>query len=215
MVWKNRQDGIKKSRAKTGVQKPLRIGVLDIQGSVEEHLESLRRIGVEAVGVKNVAALDAVDGLILPGGESTTIGLLCEMYGLRERLVQKIRAGFPVYGTCAGAILLSQWGVLDIDVERNTYGRQIESFDVFLKCSDFGEELFGKKLLREKPLRGIFIRAPKIKKIGPTVRVIAEYDHSPVLVQEKNILASSFHPELTDDLRIHLYFSNLSRRFKL
>lgn len=183
-----------KTKSRTGSRK-VRIGVLDIQGSVEEHLFSVSRLSAEAVPVKNPSDLDSVDALILPGGESTAIDLLCEKFGLRDAIMQKIRSGLPVYGTCAGAILLSKWDLLHIDVERNAYGRQIESFDTEISCDIFS-----------RPVRAIFIRAPRFSHVREGVKVLARYKNDSVLVQQDNILASSFHPELTDDLRIHQYF---------
>ncbi len=177
-------------------KKQLRIGVLDMQGSVEEHVESLRRAGVTPVRVKTVADLANLDGLIMPGGESTTIGMLCEMYGLREAIVAAVRGGMPVYGTCAGAILLAKWGILDIDVDRNAYGSQIESFDTEITCSE----------ISGGPVRAIFIRAPRFTRVGKKATVLAEHMGDPVLVRQDRILASSFHPELTGDDRVHEYF---------
>lgn len=181
-----------KPRTKSG---KIRIGVLDIQGSVEEHLSSVSRLGACGVPVKMTSDLDRVDALILPGGESTSIGLLCEKFGLRDAIVRKIRSGLPVYGTCAGAILLAKWGLLNIDVERNAYGRQIESFNAEILCDFFPESI-----------RALFIRAPKFIRVHDGVKILARYENDPVLVQQGSILASSFHPELTDDLRIHQYF---------
>lgn len=178
------------------LKKQLRIGVLDVQGSVEEHVESVRRLGATPVRVKTVADLENLDGLIVPGGESTTIGILCEMYGLREAIVAAVRSGMPVYGTCAGAILLAKWGLLDVDVDRNAYGRQMDSFDTEIACLSFPG----------RALRAIFIRAPRFTRVGRGVEILAEYGGSPVLLRQGVVLASSFHPELTGDSRVHGYF---------
>ncbi len=183
----------------------LRIGVLGLQGDFREHVEMLNLIGVKTLVVKLPEDLNLIDGLIIPGGESTTMGRIMENVGIKEPLVEKIKKGFPVYGTCAGMILLSKkvsdynqplLGVLDIEVERNAYGRQVESFEVDIKIESLGE----------KPFRAVFIRAPRIISLGENVKVLAEYKGDPVLVREGNILASSFHPELTKDTRIHEYF---------
>ncbi len=163
---------------------------------MEDHLESLRRAGVTPVRVKTVADLANLDGLIMPGGESTTIGMLCKMYGLRDGIVAAVRGGMPVYGTCAGAILLAKWGILDIDVDRNAYGSQIESFDTEITCSE----------ISGGPVRAIFIRAPRFTRVGKKATVLAEHMGDPVLVRQDRILASSFHPELTGDDRVHEYF---------
>ncbi len=183
----------------------MRIGVLGLQGDFREHVEMLSLMGVETLVVKLPEDLDLVDGLIIPGGESTTMGRVMENMRIREPLVKKIEQGLPVYGTCAGMILLSRkvvdhvqplLGVLDIEIERNAYGRQVESFEVDLSIPAVGE----------KPFRAVFIRAPKVVKHGARVEVLAEYNKDPILVREGNILASSFHPELTQDTRIHEYF---------
>ncbi len=183
----------------------LRIGVLGLQGDFREHVEMLSLLGVETLVVKLPEDLDLIDGLIIPGGESTTMGRIMENVGIKEPLVEKIKNGLPVYGTCAGMILLSKkvvdhdqplLGVLDTEVERNAYGRQVESFEVDIEIEALGE----------KPFKAVFIRAPRIVKRGENVEVLAEYNGDPVLVREGSILASSFHPELTRDTRIHEYF---------
>ena len=183
----------------------LRIGVLGLQGDFREHVETLRLMGVETLVVKLPEDLELVDGLIIPGGESTTMGRIMVEMGMKELLKEKIENGMPVFGTCAGMILLSKkvegyeqplLEVLDVEIERNAYGRQVESFEVDINIPELGD----------RPFRAIFIRAPKIKKLGEGVEVLASYDGDPVLVRQGNILASSFHPELTQDTRIHEYF---------
>ncbi|MFA5821349.1 MAG: pyridoxal 5'-phosphate synthase glutaminase subunit PdxT [Candidatus Gracilibacteria bacterium] len=177
-----------------------KIGVLDIQGSVEEHFAALEKAGAEAVLVKNKEGLKLIDGLIIPGGESTTIGKLLKESGM-DKEIMKLRV--PIYGSCAGAILLAKkisgrekapnLGLMDIEIERNAYGRQTESFET--------EVVFdGKKI------PAIFIRAPKIKKIGKDVKVLAMDGKDIVAVREGRFLATMFHPELTEDLSVHRYF---------
>ncbi|HBT40100.1 MAG: Glutamine amidotransferase subunit PdxT [Thermotoga sp. 50_1627] len=180
------------------------IGVLALQGDFREHIWALQRLGVEALAVKSLSELEKVDGLIIPGGESTSIGRIAQVTGIGERIVQIAKEGLPIYGTCAGMILLAKkivdrpnqytFGLMDIIVQRNAYGRQIESFEVYLDVARLGK------------LKAVFIRAPKIVELGKDVEVLASYDNTPILVQQDNLLASSFHPELTDDLRIHEYF---------
>lgn len=187
----------------------MKIGVLALQGAVSEHLEALHKCGVEAVAVKKVEQLDGLDGLIIPGGESTTIGLLMQKYGFDRAIESKTAAGFPIYGTCAGMILLAEriigyedqfrLGLIDMDVVRNSYGRQRESFEADLKIPVIGEE----------PFRGVFIRAPHVESVGPNAEVLCEHEGRVVLVRQGPYLASSFHPELTDDLRLHRYFINM------
>jgi len=182
----------------------LLIGVLALQGDFREHIWALQRLGVEALAVKSLSELEKVDGLIIPGGESTSIGRIAQVTGIGERIVQIAKEGLPIYGTCAGMILLAKkivdrpnqytFGLMDIIVQRNAYGRQIESFEVYLDVARLGK------------LKAVFIRAPKIVELGKDVEVLASYDNTPILVQQDNLLASSFHPELTDDLRIHEYF---------
>ncbi|WP_448516500.1 pyridoxal 5'-phosphate synthase glutaminase subunit PdxT [Pseudothermotoga sp.] len=180
------------------------IGVLALQGDFREHIWALQRLAVEAFAVKTVRDLEKVDGLIIPGGESTSIGRIAQETGVGEKIVQLAKEGLPIYGTCAGMILLAKrivdhpdqysFGLMDIAVRRNAYGRQIESFEVYLDVAKLGR------------VKAVFIRAPKIVELGKDVEVLASYDNTPVLVQQGNLLASSFHPELTDDLRIHEYF---------
>ena len=174
-----------------------KIGILAVQGNVREHAAVLRRLGAEPVEVRKPDQLEDLDGLVIPGGESTAIGRLVRLYGLEEAI-----RGFerPVFGTCAGMILLDRnhLGVLDLEVERNAYGRQVASFETDL-------ELDG------EPLRGVFIRAPRVVNAGPEVEVLAELDGEPVLLRQGRIVVAAFHPELTDDTRVHEQFLELVR----
>lgn len=190
------------------------IGVLDIQGSVEEHLEALKKIGLRPVSVKNKNDLDKIDGLIIPGGESTTIGKLLKMYDLGDEIKKRadLKNGLrplTVWGTCAGAILLAKkvlnaqpqnLGLIDIVVLRNAYGHQIDSFKTAVKIKELGG----------KPFPAIFIRAPQIKKTSLKVQTLAEYAGVPIMVRQENLLVTTFHPELTADLRIHEYFIKMT-----
>jgi 5'-phosphate synthase pdxT subunit len=177
----------------------MKIGVLAVQGNFREHVSMLRRLGVEAVEVRKPEELDDLDGLIVPGGESTAIARLVRLYGLEEAIHAFER---PLFGTCAGMILLDRrhLGLLDLEVSRNAYGRQVASFEADLELA--GEE---------EPLRGIFIRAPRVAEIGPEVDVLAELDGEPVLLRQGRVLVAAFHPELTDDTRVHERFLDLVR----
>ena len=185
------------------------IGVLGLQGDFREHLRVLERLGVSAKDVRKPGDLEGLDGLILPGGESTTIARLLKESGLWDELRERGQSGLPLYGTCAGLILLAKeiledrpkgLGLLDITVDRNAYGRQVDSFEADIEIRGIG------------PFHAVFIRAPKVIRWGPDVDVLAEYDDSPVLLRQGRILASSFHPELTDDTRVHEYFLQLVRK---
>ncbi|HEY2543855.1 MAG TPA: pyridoxal 5'-phosphate synthase glutaminase subunit PdxT [Gaiellaceae bacterium] len=180
------------------MDKPLRIGVLAVQGNFREHGAVLRRLGVEPVEVRLPEQLEGLDGLILPGGESTAITRLMRLYGLDEAL-RRFEA--PVFGTCAGMIVLDRdhLGLGDFRVRRNAFGRQVKSFEADLDIG-MGE-----------PLRAVFIRAPWIEDAGPDVEVLAEVDGHAVLAREGRILVAAFHPELTDDTRIHELFVNQVR----
>ena len=173
---------------------PLRVGVLAVQGNFREHVAMLRRLGADAVEVRKPEQLDGLGGLVVPGGESTTFMRLMRLYGLDEAL-RSFSA--PVLGTCAGMIVLdrSHLGLVDIDVDRNAYGRQVASFEADLRFRD-----------DEKPLRGVFIRAPRVRDLGSEVEVLAEHDGEPVLVRDGRFIVASFHPELTDDTRVHELF---------
>jgi len=181
------------------VSKVPRIGILAVQGNVREHAAVLRRLGADPVEVRKPEQLGELDGLIIPGGESTAIARLVRLYGLEEAIRSFER---PIFGTCAGMILLDRrhLGLLDLEVSRNAYGRQVASFEADLELD--GEE---------KPLRGVFIRAPRVSEAGPEVEVLAELDHEPVLLREGRLLVASFHPELTDDTRVHERFLDLVR----
>ena len=177
----------------------MRIGVLAVQGNFREHAAMLRRIGAEPVEVRKPEQLDGLDGLIIPGGESTAIMRLVRLYGLEDAIRAFPR---PVFGTCAGMILLDRnhLGVADLEVARNAYGRQVASFEADL-------ELDGD----ERPLRGVFIRAPRVAEAGADVEVLAELDGEPVLLRDGRVLVASFHPELTGDTRVHERFLDLVR----
>ena len=182
------------------VDESLRIGVLAVQGNFREHLRVLRRLGVRGIEVRKTEELAGLDGLIIPGGESTAIGRLIRLYGLEEAIRQ---FGRPVFGTCAGMILLARGGPLeqmDVVVERNAYGRQVASFEADLELED---EIV--------PLRGVFIRAPRVRETGPDVEVLAEHDGEPVLLRQGRVLVASFHPELTEDTRVHERFLAMVR----
>jgi len=181
------------------MEKPLKIGVLAVQGNFREHAAVLRRLGAEPVEVRLPGQLDGLDGLIIPGGESTAIGRLMRLYDLDDA-VQEF-AG-PIFGTCAGMIVLDRdhLGLGDYGTRRNAFGRQVHSFEADLDIGD-GDD----------PLRAVFIRAPWLEKPGPNVDVLAEVDGHPVLAREGRLLVAAFHPELTDDTRVHERFLNIVR----
>lgn len=179
----------------------MRVGVLALQGDVREHLSLLTELSVEAWPIKRPDELASIDALVLPGGESTTIGKMAVRFGLLGPMRTAIEGGLPVYGTCAGMILLAGAvvegdqpliGALDVLVRRNAFGRQNDSFESALDIDGL-----------ETPFQAVFIRAPWIEKVGSEVEVLAEVDEHPVMVRHGNILATSFHPELTGDGRIH------------
>jgi 5'-phosphate synthase pdxT subunit len=177
----------------------MKIGVLALQGNFREHAAMLRELGADVREVRLPAQLDGLDGLVIPGGESTAIMRLIRLYGLEEAI-----RGFPapILGTCAGMILLDRahLGLVDVDVERNGYGRQLASFEADL-------ELDGET----EPLRGVFIRAPRVSAVGPDVEVLASDAGEPVLLRQGRFLVASFHPELTGDTRVHEKFIELVR----
>ena len=184
------------------------IGVLALQGDFEKHHSHLLQSNMEGVFVRYSEQLQDIDGLIIPGGESTTIGKLMQQQGLLAPLEKKITDGMPVFGTCAGAIVLADaiegsdqlhMRLLDITVLRNAYGRQIKSFEADIHIPCLGRE----------PFRSVFIRAPVISKVGPAVEVLGSFEGSPVLIRQGNMLAATFHPELTRDLRLHAYFIDM------
>ena len=176
------------------MERSLRIGVLALQGAFREHAAALRKLGAEVVEVRLPDELDGLDGLVIPGGESTTIMRLAELYGL-EAAIRSYRGA--IFGTCAGMIVLDRehWDVADLEVDRNAFGRQVRSFEADVQLAD-----------DEIPLRGVFIRAPRIRDAGSEVEVLGELDGEPVLVRDGRLLLASFHPELTDDLRVHELF---------
>ncbi len=171
-----------------------KIGVLAVQGNFREHAAVLRRLGADPVEVRRPEQLEELEGLVIPGGESTAIMRLVRLYGLEDAIRAFAR---PVLGTCAGMILLDRehLGLVDVEVARNAYGRQVASFEADL-------ELAGD----ERPLRWVFIRAPRVVEAGPEVEVLAELDGEPVLLRQGRLLVASFHPELTDDTRVHERF---------
>ncbi len=177
----------------------MKIGVLALQGNFREHAAMLRRLGAEVVEVRLPEELDGLDGLVVPGGESTAIMRLMRLYGLDEALR---RFAGPILGTCAGMIVVDRahLGLADLEVDRNAYGRQVASFEADLALD--GEQ---------RPLRGVFIRAPRVADWGEGVDVLAAHDGEPVLLRDGRILVASFHPELTDDTRVHERFLELVR----
>ena len=188
----------------------MRIGVLAVQGDVIEHLAILRGLGVDEVEVRVPEDLGGVDGLIIPGGESTTIGKLMVRYGLDRAVPEQVGRGMAVYGTCAGMILMARRAsggeppllrLMDIAVTRNAYGRQVDSFETDLEVPAFGPPA----------LRAVFIRAPVIDEVGRNVEVLASWDGRPVLARQGRLLVSSFHPELAPDDRVHRYLLDVIR----
>jgi 5'-phosphate synthase pdxT subunit len=183
-----------------------RIGVLAIQGDYLEHRQVLHSLNVEAPEIRLPHQLDEIDGLIIPGGESTTIVQLIDIFDFRKALQEKAESGMPVWGTCAGMIVIANrladhrpepLQLMNIDVARNAFGRQIDSFETDLEITG----------IKEPPFHAVFIRAPAVESMGEGVEVLAELpDGSPVAVRQKRILATSFHPELTDDTRVHELF---------
>lgn len=191
------------------------IGVLALQGTFIEHYNSLCNLkeknnNLEVILVKRKDEINKIDGLVIPGGESTTIRKLLKMFDLYETLKMRIENGLPVYGTCAGLILLakhivsedSYLNAIDITVKRNAFGSQIDSFKTKMNISEFGTE----------PTEGVFIRAPWIEKVGKNVKILATYQNKIVAACEKNILVTSFHPEFTDNLLVHQYFINMVKK---
>jgi len=185
----------------------MKVGVLALQGDVHEHICSLIACGVSPIIVRRPAELEQIDALILPGGESTTIAQLSEVFGVYEPIKTRIAQGLPVYGSCAGMILLANeildakqgqksFGGLDITVRRNAFGRQVDSFESDIAFADGSADL----------IRAVFIRAPWVERVGNGVQVLATVDAHPVAVRSQTLFATSFHPELTGDHRIHRYF---------
>lgn len=180
------------------------IGVLAMQGAYEEHINILQDLDVSPVEIRNKNDLQNIDGIIIPGGESTTMGKLIRTLDIYNDLKEKIESGMPVWGTCAGMILLAKsicnddtvhLGTMDIEVKRNAYGRQLGSFNTKSKVKDIGEDI-----------KMVFIRAPYIENIDDNVEVLSIVDNNIVAAKENNMLVTSFHPELTSDYRVHKYF---------
>ncbi len=176
------------------------IGVLALQGDITPHVQAIERLGHTAVRVRYPEALEALDALILPGGESTTIGMLLERWGLVDPLKRRVAEGLPVWGTCAGAILLAKriegsdqptLGLMDIVVERNAYGRQVDSFEAPLRIQGLDE-----------PVNGVFIRAPVITAVGDGVEALATHEGRVIAAASRRLFVTTFHPELTDDTRV-------------
>lgn len=181
------------------------VGVLALQGDVAEHVAALEKAGASAIAVKTRAELDRVDGLVIPGGESTTVMKLLARFELAEPIVARVRAGMPLWGTCMGMIVVARdvagldqptLGLLDVTVRRNAFGRQNESAEIDLAIPALGP----------RPFPAIFIRAPWVERAGPAVEVLAERDGHGVMVRQGAVLGTSFHPELTADPRVHAYF---------
>jgi 5'-phosphate synthase pdxT subunit len=184
------------------------VGVLALQGDVVEHIAALERSGARPVAVKRLDQLASIDGLIVPGGESTTVMRLLDRAGLAEAIVARVRAGMPLWGTCMGLIVAARevigveqpsLNLIDVSVRRNAFGRQNESVEVGLPIAVLGPE----------PFPAIFIRAPWIERAGPGVDVLAERDGHGVMVRQGNVLGTSFHPELSGDARVHAYFLSM------
>jgi 5'-phosphate synthase pdxT subunit len=185
----------------------MKIGVLALQGAVAEHIRSLEAAGAEAVAVKRVEQLEELEGLVIPGGESTTIGKLMRQYGFIDAVRAFAGQGKPLFGTCAGLIVLAEeiegqedahLRLMDMTVARNAFGRQRESFETDLDVKGINE-----------PIRAVFIRAPLIKKVGKDVDVLSTYKDEIVTARQGHLLAASYHPELTDDYRLHAYFVDM------
>jgi 5'-phosphate synthase pdxT subunit len=191
----------------------MRIGVLALQGAFEEHLQALRQVGAEGVAVRLPQELEGLSGLILPGGESTTMRKLIDRWGLREPILDLARQGAPMLGTCAGMILLANdivdgdepvFSLLDISVKRNAFGRQVDSFEADLDVP----------MLSDTPIHAVFIRAPVIDRVGPDVDVLARLgDGRAVAVRQRNVLATAFHPELSGETRFHRLLTTMAGEY--
>ena len=187
----------------------MRIGVLALQGAVSEHIDMLKKAGAEGVPIKKTEQLQNIEGIIIPGGESTTIGKLMRTYGFIEALRNFSRDGKPIFGTCAGLILIAKeisgqeeahLQLMDITVSRNAFGRQRESFETDLTVKGI-----------DGPVRAVFIRAPIIERAGNEVEILATFNGQIVAARQGHLLAASFHPELTDDCRMHEYFLRMAK----
>jgi len=193
---------------------PLIIGILALQGDYEAHRKMLEeRLNVKTRLVRTKAEIDEVDGLIIPGGESTTMGKLMDRFGLDEKIRARVEGGMPIYGTCAGMIVLAKniegsdqnrLGLLDVTIARNAFGRQVDSFEADIPIS----------VLNNDSVRGVFIRAPYVLEMGEGVEVLGNYEDRTVAVKQGNVLAIAFHPELTDDPRMHALFVRMVQEFK-
>jgi 5'-phosphate synthase pdxT subunit len=184
------------------------IGVLALQGDIEKHMDMLERCGVKSLPVRFAEEIDTIDGLVIPGGESTTVGKLMTRYGLDKKIAERAAEGMPIFGTCTGMILLAKeivgshqhrLGLMDISVLRNAFGRQVDSFETDININELGPP----------PVRAVFIRAPYVVEVNGKAEVLATYMDKIVLVKQGNLLACAFHPELTEDTRIHEYFVNM------
>ena len=195
----------------------MKIGVLALQGAFAEHLIALRRLGVESIAVRRLEQLDDLNGLIIPGGESTTMLKLCGIFNFSDKLREISSKGFPIWGTCAGAILLAGevgntnpnmpigLGLMKIAVRRNAFGRQVDSFEDKIKIPALGDE----------PFPAVFIRAPLIESVEPPAEVLARLGNGTIVaVRQENLLATSFHPELSLDDRFHRYFLKMAERYQ-
>lgn len=191
---------------------PARVGVLALQGAFHAHAEILRSLGCEVLEVRTPRDLEPVDALVMPGGESSTMSQLLESSGLFDELAVRMRESFPVFGTCAGLILLARdivdgrddqkcFGALDVTVRRNAFGRQVDSFEAEVDTCLDGER---------GSMHGVFIRAPRIERVGPDVEVLARLKDEPVLVRQGSVLGASFHPELSGDALLHEYFVSIA-----
>jgi len=189
----------------------MKIGILALQGDVREHKNILKKLNINPIDVKLPEDLSDLDGLIIPGGESTTIIKLIKKYNLDKKIIEKYKDGMSIYGTCAGAIILAKniigssqpkLGLADISIKRNDYGRQINSFESELSIKEIGD------------FKGIFIRAPVIKSLHNGAEVLAEHQNNPVMVRQDNLLITTFHPELSNDTRIHQYFLDMAKEHK-
>lgn len=190
----------------------MKVGVLALQGAVKEHMRMLELAGAEPVWVKRVEQLDELDGIIVPGGESTTIGKLIKKYNFADSLKEFSNQKKPIFGTCAGLIIIakeingtndSHLGLMDIKVERNAFGRQRESFEVNLEIKDVADQF-----------RGVFIRAPYIMEVQENTEILSVYDQKIVAARQGHLLASAFHPELTEDPRVHQYFVQMVKEYR-
>ena len=187
----------------------VRVGVLAVQGAFIEHSHALERVGLQSVEVRLPEQLDHVDGLIIPGGESTTIVQLIDIYKFRDSLKAKSKNGFPIWGTCAGMIVMASQltdkrpdplKLMDIVVTRNAFGRQVDSFEADINVAG----------MNDGPFRAVFIRAPIVTKVGRDVEILSQLDNgNAVAVRQENLLATAFHPELTNDSRMHLLFAKM------